>query len=122
MKLPFVKAVTKDGRRRTSIRAKLILLVAASVAVAALLGTGVSVFRESRRDAAIQGERLAAAAAVLASSSAESAREGDRAGAFRAIRSITLMREVTYARVEDARGRLLAETGAGARLVSDAQL
>ena len=122
MKLPFVKAIANDRPRRTSIRAKLIALVGASVAVAALLGTGVSVYRESRRDAAIQGDRLAAAAAVLASSSADSVRDRDRSGAFRAIRSITLMPEVTYARVEDASGRLLAETGAGARLVSDAQL
>ncbi len=122
MQLSIVKPRDGARRRRTSIRAKLIVLVAASVTVAAVLGTGVSVVRESGRDAAIQSERISAAAAVLASGSARSVREGDRSGAFRAIRSITMMPEVTYARVEDARGRLLAETGAGARLVSDAQV
>jgi hypothetical protein len=74
MQLSIVKPRDGARRRRTSIRAKLIVLVAASVTVAAVLGTGVSVVRESGRDAAIQSERISAAAAVLASGSARSVR------------------------------------------------
>jgi two-component system, NarL family, sensor histidine kinase BarA len=122
MNLSFIRPAQASGRRRTSIRAKLVALVAASVGVAALLGTGVSVYRESHRDAALQSERLSAAAAVLASNAARSTAAGDASGAFEAIRAITLMPDVSYARVERAKGGLLAETGSGARLVSDTQV
>src|SRR4051812_45437468 len=110
MQLTFVKRERSAGPRRTSIRAKLTALVAVSVGAAALIGTGVSAYRESNRDAGLQGERLSAAAAVLASSAARATAANDSEGAFEAIRSITLMPEVSYARIERS-GHMLAETG-----------
>jgi signal transduction histidine kinase/EAL domain-containing protein (putative c-di-GMP-specific phosphodiesterase class I)/CheY-like chemotaxis protein len=120
--MAFVKAKEAVRPRRRSIGRKLILLVAASVGTAAALTTTVSIVRDSRRDAALQTQRMQATAAVLASSASEAVQRRDPAGAFAAIRAITLMPEVDYARVETLAGDLLAETGAGARLVSDLQV
>jgi EAL domain-containing protein (putative c-di-GMP-specific phosphodiesterase class I)/signal transduction histidine kinase/CheY-like chemotaxis protein len=118
LKLSFV---TLHGRRR-SIRGKLTLLVLLSVSLAVLLITGVSAWRDSQREAVLQTERLQAAAAVIASLSGEAADRGDRAGAYTAVRAIGAMPDVLYARVESRGGRLLAETGSGARLSGDAKV
>lgn len=59
---------------------------------------------------------------MIGSQAAESVRLGDTTGVFEAIRSISQMPGVTYARIEGAGGRLLAETGGGVRLNSDAHL
>ncbi|HEX8234231.1 MAG TPA: EAL domain-containing protein [Caulobacteraceae bacterium] len=123
MIIPFVKVKADPAAKpRQSIARKLLVLVAASVGTAAALTTGVSIVRESQRDAVLQTQRLQATAAVLASTASESVQQRDPAGAFAAIRAISIMPEVSYARVEDAQGYLLAETGAGARLVSDLQV
>jgi two-component system sensor histidine kinase BarA len=96
--------------------------VLASVGTAVILIAGVSAWRDGRRDATMRADQLSSTAAVVASLTAEPAWKHDTAGAFAAVRSIGLMRGVVYARVEDASGRLLAETGSGARLVGDARL
>jgi two-component system sensor histidine kinase BarA len=106
-------------RRRGSIRAKLTVLVLASVGVAVAVVTGVSAWRDGQREAALQMDRLSAEAAVVSSLTSEAAFQGDRARADEAIRSISLLPDVAYARVETANGGLLAETGSGARLTSD---
>jgi signal transduction histidine kinase/EAL domain-containing protein (putative c-di-GMP-specific phosphodiesterase class I)/DNA-binding NarL/FixJ family response regulator/HPt (histidine-containing phosphotransfer) domain-containing protein len=59
---------------------------------------------------------------VIGSQAADSVRRGDTTGVFVAIRSISQMPGVTYARIEGPDGRLLAETGGGVRLNSDAHL
>jgi two-component system, NarL family, sensor histidine kinase BarA len=105
--------------RRRSIRLKLVALVLASVGVSVTLVAGVSAWRDSRRDASVRAEQLHAAATVVASMAAEGVNENNAAKAFTAIRSIARMPGVVYARVENARGESLAETGAGARLVND---
>src|ERR1700710_1913955 len=101
------KTAARETNRMT-IRGKLTLLVAASVGASVLLTTGFSVLREGGRDIALQSERLHAAAAVLASSAADGVRAHNQTMAFKAIRSITMMPEVTYARVEGADGLMLA--------------
>jgi len=59
-------------------------------------------------------------AQVIGSLSSDAVRDGDRARTFSAIRSVSQMPGVSYARVQATDGTLLAETGAGARLMSDA--
>jgi two-component system, NarL family, sensor histidine kinase BarA len=110
-----------DARRRT-VRSKLFVLVLASVGLAVALVAGVTTWRDAQRDATLQSQRLASATAVLASLSAQAAARSDRAQAYAAIRAVALMPEVRYARIETANGALLAETGAGARLSTDARI
>ncbi|MDQ0466956.1 signal transduction histidine kinase/EAL domain-containing protein (putative c-di-GMP-specific phosphodiesterase class I)/CheY-like chemotaxis protein [Caulobacter ginsengisoli] len=109
-------------RRKPTLRTRLGLLVLCSVGVAVALATGVSAWREARREAAAQADRLVATARVLASIGAEPVAAGDRAQAFTALRSIAQMPGVTYARIEDAGGRVLVETGSGVRLSRDARV
>jgi EAL domain-containing protein (putative c-di-GMP-specific phosphodiesterase class I)/signal transduction histidine kinase/CheY-like chemotaxis protein len=110
------------ARPRRRIAAKLALLIVASMSVAFALLATAAVFTETRRNAELEAERLAGVAKVIASLSSDAVIARDRNGAFKAIRSIGQMRDVEYARIVDARGRLLAETGVGTRLVDDAQL
>ena len=98
------------------------MLVLASVGLAVALVAGVTTWRDANRDAAAQSQRLASATSVLASLSVRAAATDDRAQAFAAIRAVALMPEVKYARIEAANGALLAETGAGARLSTDARI
>ncbi|HEX4180896.1 MAG TPA: EAL domain-containing protein [Caulobacteraceae bacterium] len=98
------------------------MLVLASVGLAVALVAGVTTWRDANRDAALQSQRLASATAVLASLSVQAAAANDRAQAFAAIRAVALMPEVRYARIDAANGALLAETGAGARLSTDARI
>ena len=86
---------------------------------AAATVTAVSTWRDARRDAALQVNRLSDTAKVLASLSGEAAVNHDAGKAFAALRSITVMPDVAYARIETPDGRLLAETGHGARLTRD---
>ena len=98
------------------------MLVLASVGLAVALVAGVTTWRDAGRDAALQSQRLASATSVLASLSAQAAASADRTQAFAAIRAVALMPEVRYARIEASNGTLLAETGAGARLITDARI
>jgi EAL domain-containing protein (putative c-di-GMP-specific phosphodiesterase class I)/signal transduction histidine kinase/DNA-binding response OmpR family regulator len=109
------------GKRRT-VRSKLFVLVLASVGLAVSLVAGVTTWRDANRDAAVQSQRLVSATSVLASLSVRAAAADDRGQAFAAIRAVALMPEVRYARIETASGALLAETGAGARLSTDARI
>ena len=108
--------------RRRTVRSKLVVLVLASVGLAVILVSGVATWRDASRDAAMQANRLSSATAVLATLSTQAAASGDRAQAYAAIRAVALMPEVSYARIEAANGGLLAETGAGARLSTDARI
>ena len=110
---------SKDEKPVRSIRLRLAILVIASVSVAVAVVTAVSALREGRREAARQMEQFRAAAAVLASTSAQATAERSASGAYASLRAIKLLPGVDYARVETADGRTLAETGWGARLARD---
>jgi two-component system, NarL family, sensor histidine kinase BarA len=114
--------LARSTARRRTVRSKLFVLVLASVGLAVALVAGVTTWRDANRDAAAQSQRLASATSVLASLSVRAAAAADRAQAFAAIRAVALMPEVKYARIEAANGALLAETGAGARLSTDARI
>jgi signal transduction histidine kinase/EAL domain-containing protein (putative c-di-GMP-specific phosphodiesterase class I) len=113
---------TPTRRRSGSIRAKLTVLVLASVGMAVAVVTCVSALRDGQREATLAIDRLSTEAAVLSSLTSEAAAQGDRTRAYQAIRSISLMPDVAYARVETEGGALLAETGSGTRLVTDAKV
>jgi len=117
-----LSTVTPTRRRSGSIRAKLTVLVLASVGMAVAVVTCVSALRDGQREAALAIDRLSTDAAVLSSLTSQAAAQGDRTRAYEAIRSISLMPDVAYARVETAGGALLAETGSGTRLVTDAKV
>ena len=106
-------------RRRSSIRTRLALPVLASVSVAVAVMTLVSAVRDGRREAALQLEQFRAAAAVLASTSAEATAERSASRAYTSLRAINMLPGVSYARIETMDGRTLAETGSGARLSRD---
>jgi two-component system, NarL family, sensor histidine kinase BarA len=115
----FTSAGAPPTRRRRTLRGKLTFLVVSSVGIAVGLVAGVSAWRDGQRDAAMQMERLRATATVMASLSAESSAHGDAARGFQVIRSIATMPGVFYARIERPDGRVLVQTGAGARLLRD---
>ena len=108
-------------RRSRTLRGKLVALVLGSVGLAVALVTGVSAWRDGAREAALETARTAAVAQGLGSLAAEATANADRAGAFKVLRVIARMPDVTYARIDQFDGRVLAETGQGVRLVSDVQ-
>ncbi len=108
--------------RRRTLRGKLSFLVVSSVGVAVALVAGVSAWRDGQRDAAMQIDRLRATATVMSSLSADAAATGDRTRGFEVIRSIARWPGVFYASIEQADGRVLVQTGSGARLTSDVAL
>ena len=116
------KVKAKAGRRRRTLRGKLTFLVVSSVGVAVALVAGVSAWRDGQRDAAMQIDRLRATATVMSSLAAEATAKGDRARGFEVIRSIAQMPGVFYASIEGRDGRVLVQTGSGARLTSDVSL
>ena len=109
-------------RRRRSISGKLTLLVIASVGAAVAIITGVSAWREGDRESRLEVDRLNRAAAILASLVDEPTAANDIPGAYRVLRSIRMMPDVTYARVERMDGATLVETGSGVRLSRDARV
>ena len=92
-------------------------LVAAGVVTAALSG-----WTDARRQAALETARLTQTAQVIGSMAAPSVALNDASGAFLAVRSIGQMPDIVYARIQTADGYLLAETGGGVRLSSDADI
>ncbi len=115
--------MASDSSRQTpSIRRRLDLLVVGAVVLSSLPVTGLFVANEVSRQAQARWTAVTTVADVLASNATEAvATQNDRA-AFAIVRSMAGTPGVTYARVEDARGRRLAETGAGARLRRDITL
>ncbi|HEY2708972.1 MAG TPA: EAL domain-containing protein [Caulobacteraceae bacterium] len=105
--------------RRRSISGKLTLLVLASVGVAVALVTGVLAWRDGDRETHAALDRFSSIAKVTAAMSEEAAAAGDRQRAFAALRAISVMPDVSYARIEGPTGGLIAETGAGVRLGTD---
>ena len=108
--------------RQKSLAAKLVLLVVAALASAFVATTAVTAWLEVTQQARLETERLTQTARVIASFSGEAVAQQDRSGAFAAVRAIAQMPSLNYARIEGASGEVLAETGAGARLLSDVRI
>jgi signal transduction histidine kinase/EAL domain-containing protein (putative c-di-GMP-specific phosphodiesterase class I)/CheY-like chemotaxis protein len=100
------------------IARKLSAAVLTALLVSFVITAAVSTWIDLRRQVSLETERLTQTARVIASLSADAVRRGDRHGAFVAIRAVSQMPDVHYARLEGA-DRLLAETGGGARLLTD---
>ncbi|MCS6625280.1 EAL domain-containing protein [Roseibacterium beibuensis] len=92
-------------------------LATTCVVVATLMG-----WTDARRQTALEADRLTRTANVVGSFASDSVRADDRVGTFTALRAIAQMPEVTYGRIESRSGGLLAETGGGVRLASDARV
>ena len=82
----------------------------------------MSTWIDLRRQATLETSRLTQTARVIGSLASEAVYAGDRGGGFTAIRSVSQMPGISYARIESDRHGLLAETGAGARLITDATM
>jgi signal transduction histidine kinase/CheY-like chemotaxis protein/HPt (histidine-containing phosphotransfer) domain-containing protein len=102
-----------------TLRRRLAWLIICVVGVAVTPIAGVLAWRDGEREVSLETARLNAAARVVSSMASEAASDGDVQGAFHALRSIGQMQDVEYGRIEAPPGKLLVETGAGARLVSD---
>ena len=89
---------------------------------AGLVTAALSGWTDARRQAALETARLTQTAQVIGSMAAPSVAGNDASGAFLAVRSIGQMPDIVYARIQTADGYLLAETGGGVRLNSDASL
>ena len=89
---------------------------------AGLVTAGLSGWTDARRQAGVETARLTQTARVIGSMAAPSVAARDASGAFLAVRSIGQMPDIVYARIQTADGYLLAETGGGVRLNSDANL
>jgi signal transduction histidine kinase/EAL domain-containing protein (putative c-di-GMP-specific phosphodiesterase class I)/CheY-like chemotaxis protein len=106
---------------KVGLARKLAAAVLLSLLLAFVITALVSTWIELRRQAQLETDRLTQTAHVIASFSASAVRSRDRQAAFVAIRAVSQMPDISYARVEGLDG-LLAETGGGARLLSDAQI
>ncbi len=104
-----------------TLRRRLTWLIVCVVGLAVTPIAGILAWRDGERDISAQTERLRAEARVVASLAADAVAQGDRQGAFHALRSIARMQDVEYGRIERPAGELVVETGAGARLISDVQ-
>jgi len=107
--------------RSGTLRRRLAWLIICVVGVAVTPIAGVLAWRDGEREVALETARLNAAARVVASMASDATAHGDVQGAFHALRSIGQMQDIVYARIEAPVGKLLVETGAGARLVNDVQ-
>lgn len=111
-----------SGRRGGSIRRKLVGLVLAALATTCVVIATMMGWTDARRQTALEADRLTGTANVIGSFAAASVRAGDQAGSFTALRAIAQMPQITYGRIEASDGRLLAETGGGVRLSTDARV
>ncbi|QYF87590.1 EAL domain-containing protein [Brevundimonas sp. PAMC22021] len=102
-----------------TIARKLAKLVLTALGVSFAVTALTAAWMDATAQARLESERLVQTARVIGSLSAEAVAQKDRAGAFQAVRSISQMPSLSYARLETREGFLLAETGSGARLLSD---
>lgn len=105
-----------------SLSGRLALAVASAVAIALLLLTGLSTWREVERYAAAKRDLLRMTAQILAASAAQATAQGDEAAAQSTLRAIAHGEALVYASVERADGDILAEQGIGLRLSNDIDL
>ncbi len=112
----------KPPRRATSIRRRLGSLVLGSVLLSSLPVAGLFIVRETSRQAETRWASASTVANLLAGNAVEAAQNSNQAQAFAVLRAVTHTPGVTYARIQNARGQVLAETGAGSRLARDLTL
>ena len=112
----------KAARRATSIRRRLSGLVLGSVLLSSLPVATLFVIRETARQAETRWASMSTVANLLAGNAVEAAQDNNEAQAFAVLRAVTRTPGVTYARIQNARGQVLAETGAGSRLARDLTL
>lgn len=105
-----------------SIHRKLALLLLAALGTTCVVTATFTGWSDANRQTATETERLVQTARVIGSMAAEAVATEDSAGAFAAVRSIGQMPSIRYARIQTVSGRLLAETGGGVRLASDASI
>ena len=105
-----------------SIRRQLVSLLLLSLATTTIVTAALAGWIDAQRQSALETERLTQTAQVIGSLAAHAVRDNDTSGAFSAIRSIAQMSHVSYARIVGPGERLLAETGSGVRLKSDARI
>jgi methyl-accepting chemotaxis protein len=105
------------GRR--SIWARIVLVVSLSMLTVIVLVASFSVWREATRFAETRTAEAISIARVMASASAEALAQADERGAFNALRAIRDFEGVTYARLENLSGNIVAEVGTGVVLNSD---
>ena len=105
--------------RARTIRAKLALLIAASVGAAVLLSFGIGSYRELSRFADAKRSELEATAQILAATVADSVQREDRSAARQALDAIGRIPDLRFAEIRDANGKLFAEAGIGVALTSD---
>ncbi|MGA4554502.1 ATP-binding protein [Methylorubrum aminovorans] len=115
MRSPFTNPIR-------SLSGRLALAVASAVAIALLLLTGLSTWREVERYAAAKREALRMTAQILAASAAQATAQGDEAAAQSTLRAIAHGQALVYAAVERSEGEILAEQGIGLRLSDDIDL
>lgn len=108
--------------RPRSLKTKLVVLVLAALSAAFIATAAVTAWLDTTQQARLETDRLTQTARVIASLSAEAVAREDRSGAFDAVRAIAQMPSLSYARLETPDGDVLAETGSGARLMSDVRL
>jgi two-component system sensor histidine kinase BarA len=102
-----------------TIRAKLALVVAASVGAAVLIAFGIGGYRELSRFAEAKQAEMQATAEILAVSAAEPVAAGDRSSARRALNAIGRIPNVSFAEIRGADGAPFAEAGIGVGLTAD---
>jgi EAL domain-containing protein (putative c-di-GMP-specific phosphodiesterase class I)/signal transduction histidine kinase/ActR/RegA family two-component response regulator len=112
----------KPPRRATSIRRRLSGLVLGSVLLSSLPVATLFIVRETSRQAETRWASMSTVANLLAGNAVEAAQNNNQAQAFAVLRAVTRTPGVTYARIQNAGGQTLAETGAGARLSRDLTL
>ena len=105
-----------------TIRAKLVLVIAATIALAETIIAGLGVWQEAERYAAQKKDTLFSDAQVLASASASSVANRNVAGVYAAIRAIGRVAGVDYVEVRALDGTPFADIGVASRLTSDLAL
>ena len=103
----------------TSIRSRLVVLAASSIALAQVIGLGVAIWQESHRYAAAKRDFVVTTAETFASSAARAAATRDAELAHQAIRAMARVPDVLFAEVIAADGVSLADLGATEQLSGD---
>ncbi len=105
--------------RLRTIWARFVLVVSISLTATIVLVAGFSVWREASRFAETRTEEVVSVARVMASVSAEAVAQTDERAAFDALRAVSDFEGVSFARLEDLNGAVLAQVGTGIALDSD---
>lgn len=107
---------------RRSLAGRLAWAVIGAVAVALVVATALSVWREVDRYAAEKRAYLGALARVSAAASVQAVAAGDETGAETALLAIARDDRIVYAAIERPDGSVMAEHGVGLRLARDIDL